>query len=412
MGKRRIELPKIVFLVVVGVLTLSSFMAIINANALIWDRLLFSNIYDSFMDFYNSIFYSYQLKPYDLNSIYPAGAHLIFYFCSLFIPKEVNAAGAFYIRNFYGGQLVFLLYNIVSIALFTHLIKRVVKGSDLYSALVEGVLLISLPFIYLFSRGNIIFIALNFSFLFIVLKDHENPLVRELSYIFLALAASIKIYPALFGLLLLDQRRFKDALRTLVYGIVIFSVPFIFTGGFKSFLVFIQSILQESSLTENYGFAYKVNLTTILRSLFLISGFSEPNLHLGIVSIFVFMGSIVSSFFLTTEWKKYLIYSLIIILLPSISFTYSLVFLSIPIAYFMKSERASIKGDLFYAILLALSISSFAFINDDFLAQILPSFYRVNISTLISNISLLILFSVLNLEGFNSLRKHLKCKYQ
>ena len=56
--------------------------------------------------------------------------------------------------------------------------------------------------------------------------DSEILYKRHFAYICLSLAAGIKIYPAILGLLIIRRRDFKEVLSCLMYGILIFFLPF------------------------------------------------------------------------------------------------------------------------------------------------------------------------------------------
>ena len=54
-----------------------------------------------------------------------------------------------------------------------------------------------------------------------------------------SLAAGFKLYSALFGLLWIKERKYKDTLRLLLYGVLAFFAPFVFFGGINGIIDYI-----------------------------------------------------------------------------------------------------------------------------------------------------------------------------
>ena len=102
--------------------------------------------------------------------------------------------------------------------------------------------------------------------------NSEKEIVKHIAFISLAVSASIKIYPALFGLILIRDKRWKDALICCMYGIIIFLAPFMFFGGIKNVGLMIANILNCTADMNNTGEGLKLNISNIF--FFLLSGIS------------------------------------------------------------------------------------------------------------------------------------------
>lgn len=116
---------------------------------------------------------------------------------------------------------VFIYYSIfVAIIMFLAIqLWQTKKGSmKLFTCLA-----LSVPFFAGIERGNSIILV--FALLLVILKwrDSESPVKSELALILIAICAAIKIYPAIFGIMYIKDRRYKETLRLLVYGILFFS---------------------------------------------------------------------------------------------------------------------------------------------------------------------------------------------
>ena len=81
-------------------------------------------------------------------------------------------------------------------------------------------MIVSYPVMFCLERGNILILSVVFAMFFIFFKDSDNKFIKELSYISLAMSAGIKIYPAVFGLTLIIEKKYKEALRLLFYGFI------------------------------------------------------------------------------------------------------------------------------------------------------------------------------------------------
>lgn len=117
-------------------------------------------------------------------------------------------------------------------------------------------LLLSGVMVYTIERGNS---ALNVMVMILwafALRDSERPWERELALLLIAVAAGFKVYPCIFGLLYLFERRWREAARLVVYGVALFFVPFLWFGGLAGLRQFflnhqeIHGMLRDDYLTS------------------------------------------------------------------------------------------------------------------------------------------------------------------
>lgn len=198
--------------------------------------MLFHNgIYtDWFMDFFNSIRDSAASNVYsERNSVYPPLAVAFFRFIGRMIPYREVALDP---RNKYDMQqsqlaIMFYLLYVIIVVLFMYrsVLKTTLtdKKMRISTEFFAFSMIASYPMIYCFERGNIVSAAVALTMFFVFFRNSDSKVVRELSYIALALAAGLKLYPAIFGVLLLFDKKFKDAGRLIAYGILSVVVPMI-----------------------------------------------------------------------------------------------------------------------------------------------------------------------------------------
>lgn len=121
-------------------------------------------------------------------------------------------------------------FLLISCMIMGFSIIRILRNIGIYESLKEIYLMalfLTGPFLYAFERANVILLSFAFILLFIAMKDSDSRAERWISYIALTLAAEIKLYPAVFGILLIKRGRIKDCLMVFALGVVSFLAPFL-----------------------------------------------------------------------------------------------------------------------------------------------------------------------------------------
>lgn len=390
--KQKLKLIKINYSLIFIVFSLiSSFLTIIiliKNHGSSWNDIFFFDPVDSFMDFFNPINHSYLANPYMLNTIYPPFAYLLFFVVSLFIPKDL-CTNAISMQSSYEGIIMLIVCSIICIYLLIITLMKFINNKEINKNLFVFCVISSLPFLNLYQRGNIIILALVFAILFFVYKDDDNIYLRELALISLAISANIKLYPAVFGLVLIKEKKFKQAIRCIIYAVILFLVSMMLMGGLDKISLFLNNLIQGVNYTGEVGFRYKVNFSnTITLWLSIIN----INVSESIIMKYVYFSvlpALIIFFFQKNKWKSILLLTLLLIGVPGISFTYSLVFLIIPLVTLINSNDKE-KFNFLYVILISFALISFAFI---------PVENLYNISTMIEGFSVLMLYVVLLIDG-------------
>ena len=117
-------------------------------------------------------------------------------------------------------------------------------------------------YVFMLERGNIVILSLLFLMFFVFNYNSENMVIRNLALLSLAIATGLKLYPVFFGLLLLNKKHKKDAVKSIVYGVALFILPFAVTGGIQNIAKMLQNITDISADTINnakgFGYGFKV----------------------------------------------------------------------------------------------------------------------------------------------------------
>ena len=354
---------------------------------------IFHNVDDSFEDFFSMMSIADDRNIYEQGISYPPLAMVIFKLLNNFVPREILNAGPRVMQSKIFALFVYMVFCIVCLLSMGLMItdklqvKKWEKVSCLYLVMLSG------PMLYLLQRGNILLLALVLTMFYCFYYDSESKVVRELAYLSLAIAAGIKIYPAIFGLLLVQDKKYKETIRLIIYGIVFFTVPFLHYGGFREMITMFQA-LGGANFTA-HGFGYNVSFDNFIRLSYHLLGHDMEHISVWwnlipiVVSFFIFL-------FAGAKWKRNLGLTLLLIWLPSFSYTYVLTFLLIPLILFFNEEKR--KLDWYYSLLLVILLAPASFgiyeranwINAEIWYPVTNYMYAINIVLLVLGFSLVI----------------------
>ncbi|WP_290172662.1 hypothetical protein, partial [uncultured Dubosiella sp.] len=163
------------------------------------------------------------------------------------------------------------------------------------------------------------------------------------------------------------DKDWKGAMWAIIYGVIIFFVPFVFFGGFKNIGLFIQNILNCIDMMADQGAGFKVSIGNAFRILEQYLG-TKNSLEI-VATIFKLIilvgGSILIIFGKYKEkWKLFMVPTMIMVLIPDFSFIYSMVYFIIPLIYFLD-EKSKIENrkekilNIIYFVLFAGMFTKF-----------------------------------------------------
>lgn len=256
--------------------------------------------------------------------------------------------------------IVFYSLCYAGIILTTIYIMRLKGFNKGFTAAVCAVVVFNMPMLFNLERGNYIICALLFSMSFYAFYNNENRGLREFSYIMLAFAAGIKLYPALFAVLLLREKRICDFLRCVAYSLLVILISFLtMEGGFTNIAMFIHWLKDFSGDLTDYGYNYSLSSTVgIVASLFGADVWDLSTVMAAIQSYLPYAMLIlcaVASFLVKQKWKILALVSVTIIQFPKISFAYALMFMIIPLLEFI-GEKEKNRRDYFYMAVMLVSL--------------------------------------------------------
>lgn len=345
---------------------------------------------DTFMDYFNVLKYISTKDPYHytlLASIsekaYPPFAYLILYPFSV-ASNSINIYPADVRNSQFGIMSVFVFLGIC-ILLMCFLFFHYKVGSGLTKAATVLALLSSGIFLFSLERGNTIFLAVVCLGTFLFWYKSENPILRELSYVALACAAGLKVYPVLFGILLLKDKKWFAAARTMVYGGLVFFLPFLFfTGGLSNISQLLTNVQLNSDayifLSPLVRFGWPAYYLTTGRSLSELYSWITFGNILMVLSVILCVG-------FRSQWKTITLLTCALIASPVNSAYYNGLYIFVPIIFFLNEKKHTIF-DWITVLLFVVILNPYQFVING-----------VVMTVIIANKALLLLYIYLFIEA-------------
>ena len=304
------------------------FLAFITRGEVL-SSLLFGAKNDTFADFIKPMFH-WGGNPYTngVECNYPALNVILLSLLRRFISPETIASVSkgMELRNWQDFWLIFAIYNVIIIWIISVSASNLMKNDKESFLVVMLALSLSFPVLFALERANLINLAFALTIFFISFYKDERKVVREVSLLALALAFALKIYPAIFGLLLIKDKRWKEAARTCVYAVVAFVAPFLAYGK-ESLFIFIRNLRNFSNDSLENGYAYNFSLSGIIRLIGRALGFEANSVFVVVILAIVVIMWLIMFSQTEAKWKEYMALSVIMIMIPNPSATYTLIFL-------------------------------------------------------------------------------------
>lgn len=288
-----------------------------------------------------------------MHASFPPLAYCMYYPISCILYKN-NIDNPYSIQTSPSGVLIVsIIIAMLAVGFVFATLKLYDESNISKKKLMSIMLLLSYPFWLAIERGNMSLLVLIILMYAFALKNSEKKFEQELAIFLFAAAFGLKLYPAIFGILYLSEKRYKEAFRLIIYGLLFFFVPFIFFQGTMGLLAFLGNITAVNSGVTG------VTITGICGRILTALGMSATLGHqIGkVLSYIYFIIVIIICLFKSTSWKNIaLLTSLMIIFVPA-SGTYCLIYWTIPFICFMNEmnrKKSYCNMDYLYATLLSL----------------------------------------------------------
>lgn len=292
------------------------------------------------------------------NAAYPPFAYLLFYLLS-----RVSGSVPEKYLNYYQDPLWLFILIIYLVVLFIVLYTLAVKklgGADNFDNILFGIsLCVSQPMLMTVERGNIILLTVVLLMAYVFYYGSESKVKKELALICLALAAGIKLTPAIFGILLIYNKDWKAAFRTVIYGILVFFVPFFFfEGGIHNLSNMLNNVGLHSQLVKDSGGTTLEGIFRFWNENFIGVFFGKPlewtegfDLFLKTIKIIASLLLLFTGFITDKQWLRILNVSMTLLILPAVSMNYCILYL-LPFVIIYMNETGNKKTDVLGKIIL------------------------------------------------------------
>lgn len=330
------------------------------------DEFFFWDIRDSGMDFFHSIEFLKGNNPYqNFKTLYPPLANLFFKFLYTFVSdftarhlpgQYVSSAylrGTYYDSRTYQSMMIsFILVLMFFVGFVSYVIGRYFsKETNLKKHLLLYCFITSYGIITAIERGNIVMFCAPLLLMFVELRKSSNKYYRIVSIVLLAIVAGLKLYPALFGIILLKDKDYSLAIKAIVLGILSVLIPMLFFDGgyFDNFKTWIDVVINFSSSDSRMA-----NLILALEELPIPIYIIE--IHMTILKYLIILEMLICIILEKREYNILLYISTIVYLINGDIF-YSLSYFLVPLICFIKEEETICKENIVsFVVMLLLTI--------------------------------------------------------
>lgn len=306
-------------------------------------RVFFSDGKDFMADFINVARYANFPNPYLAEGIAPA--ELAYFPFVYWIMRFFAGLCGYGVEGISPNVCILisgLVMNFAAMLLFFQLYK-LFFGRRISKTILLFIILFSSIFLFSYERGNLTLISAVLVLFYLCNYKSKSKILRELSFVALAMAVALKGYPGIFVLLLVYEKKFIEALRACLYSAVLLLVPFLFfEGGFSNLPIMLNN-LGISTNDYRMGSFKRFGLGYIVRDVLKIGiapgSVDTLKFYENITKVLTLLSIIVAPF-LQNRWKTIAIIACVLVMLPINSAFYNgLYLLPAMVMFFNETDK-------------------------------------------------------------------------
>lgn len=371
--KRSRFAPLYLFVILSALVTACSLIYIAVHRNTVWDHYIFRSGADMFMDFFNHI--TYVREPSKVYSVsehacFPPFIYIFYYLLSLLLPETATIKHDASLTAPYA-IVMYVMYAAVCCILLYIVIGKLLRAyGEKISLLTTLLIMASSVFITVTERGNSVLIVLLLLLAALHLRNSDKAWKRELALVCIAMAAGIKIYPAVFGLLYISEKRWREAVRLVIWGLVFFFVPFVFFGGIEGLKLFISN---QMAIHDDAYMSF-TSISSSVRHLAMKLK-NDPFAWEGLASklpwVFTAVALVAFFFGRLKLWEKVMLLVCIVAFVPAWSGSYTAVFFAIPMLLFFRDTYSCMGHgrekiyNIFCTVCFVLAFSLILFVTEE-----------------------------------------------
>ncbi|MBQ6532007.1 MAG: DUF2029 domain-containing protein [Solobacterium sp.] len=236
-------------------------------------------------------------------------------------------------------NIIVSYYNIFVCLLFLYAVNLFAEIEKQKRCLLFIGLLFTVPLYECILIGNSVFPVLSFILIALKYRKSESPVKREIALLLIAVSAGFKMYPAIFGFLYIFEKRYAEGFRLLLYGLLIFFVPFAFFGGMNGFAGWLNNANESMSLLI---FGRIQSIRSIIYTFLKLAFDLEFGTAFYSIIAYVFLViMLILSWLSKTEYYRLLFLSSAMIFFPTYQHRYTLIYFIIPLMFYFDQEKKS-----------------------------------------------------------------------
>lgn len=293
-------------------------------------------VHDSFGDFFVCV--SSVVSYPELINNYPPFPKLVYLLLSQGVPSSHASVQALRASDY--GYFPYLLRSELVVFGICFLLFWKTRRPLRENFLLLLAISFTTPFIHTMLRGNNIVFAWLLTWYFVRFHASEGKYERLLAYFALVLAASIKLYPAVFGLYLIKEKNFKGILFVIGVGLILnllflLALPGSLSDNIKTTFEGIRTFSENNYNSPNgYHKNFSIhNWVLILNTKLVMRGQGPIPVKLTTFILKCLCWVVCAGGFLTAsdKWKEASYAAFLCLLIPGVTFLYVLDFFYIPL---------------------------------------------------------------------------------
>lgn len=264
-------------------------------------------------------------------------------YCMYYALYKLTAVKGFFslkeaeVEDIPGALPVFTYYLIFCALLFFIAISVTERKNRKKDLMIFTLLMMSAIFFgsgYL--MGNSTMLVVSMLILTIHLREDNAPIRREMSLVLLASCIALKLYPAVFGLLYLKDKRYKELARLVLYSLILLLGPFAFFGGRRGFFYWLKHITTTMHYTDYARPQYLLGIFYTLIKRF--TGRDEK-MVCAVLAVLVCLIWTQLAWRSKSKYRTVFFLIAIMVFFPANAYRYSLSYFTIPLIAFLKAEK-------------------------------------------------------------------------
>jgi hypothetical protein len=320
----------------------------------------FNRCEDLFGDFFDVLRHLADRDPYtNLSSYLPLVCMMLYPFSILDDYSHMTLVQAWGSKIGMVSAFLFIFFSCCTLLFTLYKLTDSKKHNILFVAL------LSLSGVFLFSieRANTIILTAGFLSLFLLYHNSDNKILRLTGLVFLCLATVFKVYPVLFGLILLKQKRYKDILFCIVTTFLLTFVPFLFfKHGFNNVGQLFNNLSTYGNLYAAMSDGMSIqSLTNMIIKLGFLPLDKTQIFHLSYgVTLIIVLFTLFIFFKTKDNLVELFLITCMVIMLPTNSPLYTGLYF-FPIILIFLNKDQFVKLDYLYAFLFIVFLNPFQF---------------------------------------------------